>query len=302
MSQFFNNVFNYPTSASYFVQQQHAALQRQQQQKQIFQHQQQQPMLQQQQTQQSKNDTNQPQEKDKPKRDRWTEQNQILVSMYVENCEALESSNCNKVWPKKLESVCNYGPKKTLKQIKVKVRNMKDAYKKCKDENKKSGNNLHKCPFYEDFDQILSQRDVVNLPEFFEVGTVQKENQKFQELEEEKMMEMETLAKTRKRKCDFSSSEEENDEDDEHYEELKKDVTKKRSKKPNDKPKSFQEQLLAIQREQMNVFEKSERHFREFQQRMFEQQMEAEAREKEKDREFFLKFGAILTGKNDKKD
>ena len=139
MSQYFNNVFNYPTSASYFVQQQHAALQRQQQQKQILQHQQQQqPMLQQQQqqTQQNKNDTNQPQEKDKPKRDRWTpEQNQILVSMYVENYEALESSNCNKVWPKILESVCNYGPKKTLKQIKVKVRNMKDAYKKCKDEN-----------------------------------------------------------------------------------------------------------------------------------------------------------------------
>ena len=74
------------------------------------------------------------------------------------------------------------------------------------------------------------------------------------------------------------------------------------TKKQNDKPKNFQEQLLALQTEQMNIFEGSERHFREFQQRMFEQQIEAEAKEKEKDREFFLKFGAILTGQDNKKD
>ena len=50
------------------------------------------------------------------------------------------------------------------------------------------------------------------------------------------------------------------------------------TKKQNDKPKNFQEQLLALQTEQMNIFEGSERHFREFQQRMFEQQIEQRPR------------------------
>lgn len=355
--QYFN--LNFPTSPPYFTNiqqhpfygpQQQQFLQQQQQQMLPLQPPQQQQVLPLQPQQRKENDStdSQKQERDKTKRDRWTpEQNQILVSMYVDNYEALESSNCNKVWPKILESVCNHGPKKTLKQVKVKIRNMKDTYKKCKDENKKSGNNLHKCQFYDEFDRILSQRDVVKLPEFFEVGAV-KETQDFQEPEDTKELENETLlktkkrkdffsseeendecrdedyegmekdikkkratksdgngilSKTRKRKQDiFSSSEEQNDEDEEYYEDLKKDVKKKRTKKQNDKPKNFQEQLLALQTEQMNIFERSERHFREFQQRMFEQQIEAEAKEKEKDREFFLKFGAILTGQYNKKD
>ena len=52
---------------------------------------------------------------------------------------------------------------------------MKDAYKKCKDENKKSGNKSNKCPFYDEFDKLLSDRDVINLPEFMEVGSAKSQ-------------------------------------------------------------------------------------------------------------------------------
>ena len=102
----------------------------------------------------------------KAKRERWTaRQAEVLVSLWVENFEALESSPCNQVWPKLVNKVCFLGPAKTLKQCKV-----KDAYKKCKDENKLSGNERRSCAFYEEFNRVLSVRNVVKLPQVCEVG------------------------------------------------------------------------------------------------------------------------------------
>ena len=92
-------------------------------------------------------------EKAKAKRERWTaRQAEVLVSLWDENFEALESSRCSQVWPKLVNRVCSLGPAKTLKQYKVKIQNLKDAYKKFKDENKQSGNERRSYPFYEEFD------------------------------------------------------------------------------------------------------------------------------------------------------
>ena len=83
----------------------------------------------------------------KAKRERWTaRQAEVLVSLWVENFEVLESSRCNQVWPKLVNKVCSLGPAKTLKQCKVKIRNLKDAYKKYKDESKQSGNERRSFP------------------------------------------------------------------------------------------------------------------------------------------------------------
>ncbi len=54
-----------------------------------------------------------------------------------------------------------------------------------------------------------------------------------------------------------------------------------------------------MQKEQIKVFEQSERNFQQFQMSMFEKQLEAEAKEKDKERDFFLKFGQIITGNKD---
>ena len=51
---------------------------------------------------------------------------------------------------------------------------MKDAYKKCKDENKQSGNERRSCAFYEEFNRVLSVRNVVKLPEVCEVGVAEE--------------------------------------------------------------------------------------------------------------------------------
>ena len=49
---------------------------------------------------------------------------------------------------------------------------MKDAYKSAKDNNKLTGASPIYSPFYDDFDEILSCRDVVNMPNISEVGAV----------------------------------------------------------------------------------------------------------------------------------
>ena len=114
-------------------------------------------------------------EETKAKRERWTaRQAEVLVSLWVENFEALESSRCNQVWPKLVNKVCSPGPTKTLRQCKVKIRNLKDAYKTYKDENKQSGNERRSCAFYEEFDRVLSVRNVVKLPQVCEVGLAEE--------------------------------------------------------------------------------------------------------------------------------
>ena len=73
-------------------------------------------------------------EKTNAKRERLTtRQAEVLVSLWVENFDVLESSRCNQVWPKLVNKVCSLGPAKTAKQCKVKIRNLKDAYKKYRD-------------------------------------------------------------------------------------------------------------------------------------------------------------------------
>ena len=88
-------------------------------------------------------------EETKAKRERRTvRQAEVLVSLWVENFEALESSRCNQVWPKLVNKVCSPGPTKTIQQCKAKIRNLEDAYKTCKAENRQSGNERRSCAFF----------------------------------------------------------------------------------------------------------------------------------------------------------
>ena len=77
-------------------------------------------------------------EKQKAMRERWSHYHtKVLIGMYVDKFDELEFSACTQMWPSIVEAVSSHGPETTLKQYKVKIRNMRDAYKKCKDENKK---------------------------------------------------------------------------------------------------------------------------------------------------------------------
>ena len=64
------------------------------------------------------------------------------------------------------------GLSKSVTQIKSKLRNiMKDAYKKAKDSNSQTRTSPVYPPFYNDFEEMLASRDVINLKYVKEVGT-----------------------------------------------------------------------------------------------------------------------------------
>ena len=205
----------------------------------------------------------------------------------------IESSRCNQYWPKILQEVNSHGPEKTLKQCKVKIRNLKDSYKKCKDENKSSGNNFNTCKFHDEFDRVLSTRNV-NLPEFREVGAIKPLAFDDEKKSEEDKTEPLDVGSSKKRK----TTEPENlDDSFEYYEELKRDFVDAKKKKTDDKKgkQTFQQELIQLQKQQIKSFEEPERRFQEFQKSLLDKQLEAEAKEKDKDRAFFLEFAKIVS-------
>ena len=69
----------------------------------------------------------------------------------------------------------------------------------------------------------------------------------------------------------------------------------KKSKKPKKESKvSFQENLLALQREQLQRLEETEKRNQEFMVRLMENQRTGESEEQEKDRQFFLELGRMF--------
>ena len=136
------------------------------------------------------------------KRDRWgKEQTKMLVVLWKENIDDIESARQHAVWLKIKEAIDKLGPSKTVKQLKSKIKNLKDAYKQARDNNKMTGRSPIYSPFYDDFDEILSRRDVVNLPFTAEVGSANSnsslmlDTESTEEPPEEKSAECDTSGK-----------------------------------------------------------------------------------------------------------
>ena len=215
-------------------------------------------------------------------------QTEVLLAQWVKHFDNIESSRCNQYWPKIVQEVNSYGPEKTLKQCKVKIRNLKDSYKKFKDENKSSENNFNTCQFYDEFDRVLSTRNVVNLPEFREVGAIKPLAFDDEKKSEEDKTEPLDAGSSKKRK----TTEPKNlDDSFEYYEELKRDFADAKKKKTDEKKgkQRFQQELIQLQKQQIKSFEEPERRFQEFQKSLLDKQLEVEAKEKDKDRAFFLR-------------
>ena len=82
----------------------------------------------------------------------------------------LESSRCNEGWHFIQKEVSKLGHEKNKLQCKNKIRNVKDLYKNAKLNNSKIGAAPQTSPFCDVFDEVLSSRDVANIPEKKEVG------------------------------------------------------------------------------------------------------------------------------------
>ena len=270
--------------------------------------------------------------KQKAKRVHWSAvQTNALVSAWQENYDILNSKDANKGWAQIVKIVNLHGTVRSLDQIKRKFAKIQEKYIKCKDANsKKTGEGLHTCPYYEELDKLLHQKKKVKLPELTEVGAVGVsgdetiENEVFDEenvsepsedsfdnltepdnppepadnpvdpvADEPKKPTMEASGRKRKTQEDCLES------SFEYYEDLKEEVrNKNRSKATSgkEKKKTFQEDLIEIQKQQMQMFKDSEKQFQTFQTTLFEKQIAADALDKEKERTFYLEFAKIMAG------
>ena len=110
---------------------------------------------------------------EKKKREHWSEsQTKTLVYLWKEHFRDLQTSEQHLIWIKIKTAVNEKGPEKTLKQLKDKIRILKDAYKATRDNNKKTRASSTYSPCFEDFDEVLGTRDVINTPFAGEVGVL----------------------------------------------------------------------------------------------------------------------------------
>ena len=104
------------------------------------------------------------------KRAHWTTvEEEVLVAAWQENYHLLDSLRRDEGWAKILSCVETVGAK-TLKQIKKKIDNLKEAYKEAKLLNKETGEELHKSPYFDIFEKMIGNRHMIKLPHVKEVG------------------------------------------------------------------------------------------------------------------------------------
>ena len=93
-----------------------------------------------------------------------------FASLWKENLSVLESSRCKKDWHFIQKEVSKLGHEKTKLHCKNKIRNLKDLSKNAKLKNNKSEVAPQTLLFFDVFNEVLSSRDVVNIPEKEVVG------------------------------------------------------------------------------------------------------------------------------------
>ena len=106
--------------------------------------------------------------------EKWSEEEKsLLVRLWAENFDCLESKDARKVWERiarELSAKC--GTKKTSDKCQKKMKYWIDRYKAAKDWNRnQSGGNRKQSIFYEEIDEVLGCRDGVTLRHVAQAGS-----------------------------------------------------------------------------------------------------------------------------------
>ena len=222
----------------------------------------------------------------------------------------IDSSKANAIWTKIKTEVDKHGAVKTITQCKFKIRNLKDTFKKAKENNKKSGCEAQFPEYYDIFDDAIGHRDAVQLPKAVEVGTkedcdidesLEKQGEDCESDEEDNIEVSPGSNATRKRKNLHKEEKDQLDEDDEDtefmlkLEQEKQTKDSKKTKKTKESSKSFYEQILDLLKEQLAAFKESEQRQQNSILTIIEKQNKTEKEERQKDREFFLQLGQLFS-------
>ena len=109
----------------------------------------------------AEHDTSQSTLKKTMKRDSWSNnQTGALINAWKEYFYEIETCQQPSAWLKVKAPVDNHGTEKSVKQIKAKLGRLKDAYKQVKDNNSRTGAAPQSCPYYNDFNELLGERDI----------------------------------------------------------------------------------------------------------------------------------------------
>ena len=250
---------------------------------------------------------------------KWDEkQAGVLVKLWKEKLKEVERSRSNEAWKFIMTKVNEAGPaQKTAKQCKDKIRNLKDACKKAEANNETSGASPEFTPFFDDFDKMLATRDVIELPLVTEVGleddVVEEEVQQraiYDSADEDSFAPQDNIYPVLELETENENSEmlEDTNEAMNKDKRIKKgkrigrkgDGSEKgRNEKKRKKTSDYQEELISVQREQMEQFKASEERHREFMREMMQEQRRQEMEERQRDRDFFLQLGRLFAGKRE---
>ena len=94
----------------------------------------------------------------------------------MEHFRNLQTSKQHLIWTNIKTAVNEKSPEKTLKQLKDKIRNLKDAYKAALNSSKQTGAWPTYSTYFEDFDEVIGTRDVISTPFAREVGVLNQDD------------------------------------------------------------------------------------------------------------------------------
>ena len=223
---------------------------------------------------------------------RWTEQqSSVLIGSWKENLAHVESARNAEAWHKILAEVNKAGAKKSVKQCRDKLRNLKMQYTKAKQHNKGTGNSPMYSPHYDELDEVLGTRAVITMPGVLQAGTPASEcstpgpqlddRQHVSESEEEDV----PLAAVAGRGLP-------------RIQQLPMKPLKGNGGSEEEEGVSpLQQRLLAMQERQMEMFAAAERRTEDLLLRLETEQRKAEQEARARDHEFLLKVAELFSKK-----
>ena len=211
------------------------------------------------------------------------EQTTVLVREWKERIEELESSRATETWRLIADAVNKAGSQRTVQQCKNKIRNLKQAYKDAKANNKRTGSSPKTSPFFDTFDEVLGTRAVMTMP-----GVIQSDSFLVQ--------------------ASNDSAEDSDDSETDSSGTPSPDQNAKRKKLP-EKPARKQkksrvtaatalidltEKLVEMQRSQAEMIDKAQSRTEELILKMEMDQRKLDEESRRRDQEFFLRMAELI--------
>ena len=232
---------------------------------------------------------------------RWTEQQtSILITSWKENFERIQRARNAEAWQRIMDDVNKASGRKSVKQCRDKLRNLKSQYFKAKQHNKKTGNspamwNRH----YDELDEVLGTRPVIiAMPGVLQAGSLTPEStsscsRQYDGQDSDSKDELDVALLGRKRTTERDTPAQAPS----HPKRKRARQTRRRVAEDDERVSSFQQQLLDMQKRQLEMYASAERRTEELLLRLETEQRKADQEARARDQEFLLRIAELFSKK-----